>query len=74
MSQKERQRVSVISTCVKGDMTCAAAALLSLSLRHIKRLKQRLRQGGEAALAHANRGRPRRLPLPVRREVLRPRP
>lgn len=74
LSQKELQRVSVISACVKGDMACArAASLLSLSVRHVKRLKKRLREQGEAALAHANRGRPspRRLPEPVRRAVLR---
>ena len=59
LSQKELQRVSVLSACNKGDMACASAAeLLSLSVRHIKRLKKRLREGGEAALAHANRGRP----------------
>ena len=65
LSQKELQRVSVISACIKGDMACArAAGLLCLSVRQIKRLKQRLREDGEAALAHANRGRPshRRLP------------
>ena len=74
MSQKELQRVSVISSCVKGDMACARAAeLLSLSIRQVKRLKQRLREGGEAALAHANRGRPspRRLPNRVRRDIVR---
>src|SRR5260370_38698889 len=65
LSQKELQRVSVISACIKGDMACArAAALLCLSVRQIKRLKKRMREDGEAALAHANRGRPshRRLP------------
>jgi len=74
LSQKELQRVSVISTCIKGDLACASAAeLLSLSVRHIKRLKRRLREGGEAALAHANRGRPshRRLPERTRQAVLR---
>src|SRR5947207_504638 len=74
LSQKELQRVSVISSCVKGDMACARAAeLLSLSIRHVKRLKQRLREQGEAALAHANRGRPspRRLPSRVRQAVIR---
>ena len=54
LSQKELQRVAVISSCVKGDLTCArAASLLNLTPRHVKRLKSRLRQGGEAALAHA---------------------
>lgn len=74
LSQKELQRVSVISACVKGDMACARAAeLLSLSIRHVKRLKKRLREDGEAALAHANRGRPspHRLPAQEHRSILR---
>ncbi|HTB91887.1 MAG TPA: ISNCY family transposase [Candidatus Sulfotelmatobacter sp.] len=73
MSQKELQRVSVISACIKGDMACArAAGLLRLSVRQIKRLKKRMREDGEAALAHANRGRPshRRLPDAVRQRIL----
>jgi len=74
LSQKELQRVSVITACVKGAMACASAAeLLCLSVRQIKRLKRRLREDGEAALAHANRGRPspRRLPQRTRQAVLR---
>ena len=74
LSQKELQRVHVITSCVKGDMACARAAeLLSLSIRQVKRLKKRLREDGEAALAHANRGRPspRRLSPQVRRSILR---
>ncbi len=73
MSQKELQRVSVISACIKGDMACArAAVLLCLSVRQIKRLKKRMREDGEAALAHANRGRPspRRLPEAVRQRIV----
>src|SRR5450432_1998191 len=73
LSQKELQRVAVISSCVKGDLACArAASLLHLTPRHVKRLKSRLRQGGEAALAHASRGRPshRRLPDRVRDRIL----
>jgi transposase len=73
LSQKELQRVAVISSCVKGDLACArAASLLNLTPRHVKRLKSRLRQGGEAALAHASRGRPshRRLPDRVRDRIL----
>src|SRR5271170_6329754 len=69
LSQKELQRVAVITSCVKGDLACArAASLLHLTPRHVQRLKARLRQGGEAALAHASRGRPshRRLPDRVR--------
>jgi transposase len=73
LSQKELQRVSVISACIKGDMACArAAALLCLSVRQIKRLKKRMREAGEAALAHANRGRPsrRRLSAAVREQLV----
>jgi transposase len=73
LSQKELQRVSVISSCAKRDMACArAAALLSLSVRQVRRLKKRLQEQGEAALAHANRGRPspRRLPVRVRQAVV----
>ncbi len=73
LSQKELQRVAVISECVRGRLACARAAeLLQLSSRHVKRLKLRLRHGGEAAMAHASRGRPspRRTPEPVRRRVL----
>src|SRR5260370_20808746 len=65
LSQKELQRVSVINACIRGDMACArAAALLCLSVRQIKRLKKRMREDGEAALAHANRGPPSHRPLP----------
>ena len=74
LSQKELQRVSVISACIKGDMACASAAeLLCLSVRQIKRLKKRMREDGEAALAHANRGRPnpRRLPERTRQLAVR---
>src|SRR5258707_3320759 len=73
LSQKELQRVGVISACIKGDMACArAAALLCLSVRQIKRLKRLSREDVEAALAHANRGRPshRRLPDAVRRRIV----
>src|ERR1700731_4483345 len=73
LSQKELQRVSVISACIKGDMACArAAGLLALSVRKVKRWKKRMREDGEAALAHANRGRPshRRLPQAVRERIV----
>src|SRR5437867_12925677 len=73
LSQKELQRVAVISHCVKGDLVCARAAeLLDLSPRQVQRLKARYRQGGEAAMAHASRGRPspRRRPQPLRQGVL----
>lgn len=73
LSQKELQRVAVISSCVQGTLTCARAAeLLALTPRHVKRLKSRYRQGSAAALAHVSRGRPspRRLPEPLRQRIL----
>jgi len=73
LSQKELQRVAVISRCVKGELACArAAGLLCLSVRQIKRLKKRIREDREAALAHASRGRPshRRLPQTVRERIV----
>ena len=73
LSQKELQRVTAISQCVQGNLTCARAAeLLDLSPRHIKRLKSRYRQGSAAALAHVSRGRPshRRLPERTRNRTL----
>jgi transposase len=73
LTQRELQRMAVISDCVQGRRAVdRAAKLLGLSPRHIKRLKARYRQGGEAAMAHASRGRPspRRLPEPVRRHIL----
>jgi len=73
LSQKELQRVGVISACIKGDMACArAAGLLCLSVRQIKRLKKRMREDGEAALAHANRGRPSHPPPAGRRPPTHP--
>ena len=73
LSQKELQRVAVISSCVQGTLTCARAAeLLDLSPRQVKRLKSRYRQGSAAALAHVSRGRPspRRLSEPLRQRIL----
>src|SRR5487761_477011 len=67
LSQKELQRVTVISQCIQGNLACARAAeLLDLSPRHIKRLKARYRLGSAAALAHASRGRPSRRRVPDR--------
>ncbi len=74
LSQKELNRVAVISECVRGTTGVRrAAALLGLSPRQVKRLKRRFRSGGAAAMAHAGRGRasPRRLPEPVRQRILR---
>src|ERR1700680_418133 len=73
VSQKELQRVAVISASLKGEGVCVrAAGLLCLSVRQIKRLRKRMREGGEAALAHSSRGRRslRRLPARMRDRIL----
>ncbi len=73
VSQKELQRVAVISASLKGEVACVRAAeLLSLSVRQIKRLRKRMREDGEAAQAHPSRGRPipRRLPARMRDRIL----
>jgi Winged helix-turn helix len=73
VSQKELQRVAVIAACLKGEVACVRAAeLLCLSVRQIKRLRKRMREDGEAALAHASRGRPspRRLPARMQDRIL----
>lgn len=73
LSPRELQRVLVVRDCERGRLACARAAeLLGLSVRQVKRLKKRLREGGEAAMAHASRGRPspRRTPEPLRRRIL----
>jgi len=73
LSQKELQRVVVISQCVEGKLACARAAeLLEITPRHVQRLKARYRQGSAAALAHASRGRPspRRTPDRTRNQIL----
>jgi hypothetical protein len=67
--------VSVISSCAKEDIACArAAARLSLSVHRVKRLKKSLCEQGEAALAHANLGRPspRRRPSGCRQVIAAP--
>jgi len=74
LSTRELKRATVMNDCTQGRLTCVrAAALLGISLRHCKRLKRRYRQGGAAALAHVNRGRPspRRLAAPLRQRILR---
>ena len=57
----------------EGNLSCASAAkLIAVTPRHVKWLKARYRQRGEAALAHDSRGRPspRRIPALVRQRIL----
>src|SRR5258708_9831317 len=73
LSQKELQRVAVISRCVKGELACArAAGLLCLSVRQIKRLKKRMRGEGEAVVGdgECGEGSRRGLPQAVRERIV----
>jgi len=73
MSKREQHRVHVLTQVQHDRLRAAAAAqLLGLSLRHLRRLLARLRRQGLAALVHGNRGRPspRRLTKAVRSRVL----
>jgi hypothetical protein len=59
MSERDVQRIEVLSEVASGRRTiAAAAAVLVLTPRQVHRLLRRLRAGGGAALAHKARGRP----------------
>jgi hypothetical protein len=59
MSQRERDRLRVLHSVLEGQRTqVEAARLLRLTPRHVRRLLQRLQEGGDAALVHGLRGQP----------------
>ncbi|WP_442504561.1 ISNCY family transposase [Marinivivus vitaminiproducens] len=59
MSERELQRVQVLTEVVHGRRsTVSAAHVLALSVRHTRRLLCAYREGGSVALAHKARGRP----------------
>ena len=59
MSQRERDRLRVLHSVLEGKRTQGEAArLLRRSPRQVRRLLQRLQQGGDAALVHGLRGKP----------------
>ena len=73
LTQKEQHRVHVLTQVQHGTLAASAAAtLLALSVRQVRRLLAGLCHRGLAALAHGNRGRasPRRLPEAVRIQVV----
>lgn len=58
MNKKEQRRLMVLNKMERREIcTAEAAQLLSLSIRHVKRLRAGYYQGGAKALAHGNRGR-----------------
>jgi len=58
LNRKEQKRLMVLNQVGMGGMRgMESAQLLSLSLRHVRRLLAAYRKEGAAALAHGNRGR-----------------
>jgi transposase len=59
MSERDLQRIEVLSKVVERHMTIVAAAhVLALSPRQVRRLLERLQTDGAAAIRHKARGRP----------------
>src|SRR5437762_1183126 len=59
LSVKELRRLVVIRQAMESRVTQRrAAALLGLTVRHVRRLMQRVRAEGDPGLAHRSRGRP----------------
>ena len=73
MSQRERDRLKVLHGVEQGQYSQAKAAeLLSLTVRQVRRLQQRLDERGDAGLVHRLRGKPsnRRHDPKLRKRVL----
>lgn len=59
MSTKEIKRFDIIQRLINKELNGSEAAeLLNLSVRHIKRLKVKVKKNGAAGLIHARRGKP----------------
>lgn len=73
MSSKERKRLVVIAEVKEGKLTLAAAAeVLELSYRQMKRVWKRVEAQGDAGLVHRSRGRPgsRAMPEAKRTQII----
>jgi transposase len=74
LTQEEQRRAVVLTAIGDGRVTAAeGTSLLSLSLRHCRRLLARVRRDGPAGLAHGNRGRrpPNRVPARLEQRIVR---
>ncbi|TCU15418.1 ISNCY family transposase [Rhizobium sullae] len=59
MSERDLQRIEVLSKVIDGRMTLVSAAhVLALSPRQVRRLLERIRTGGAASIRHKAIGRP----------------
>ncbi len=57
MNQGQEQRIVVLHEVAQEQRTAAAAGLLGLSVRQVRRLVKRYRRVGAQAVEHGNRGR-----------------
>ena len=65
MSDKEAEKAFIMDRVVKGEMSAAEGArLLSVSKRHVFRLKAGIKAKGIASLVHGNRQRKVRMRSP----------
>ena len=59
MSERDLQRIEILSKVVDGRMTMVSAShVLDLSTRQVRRLLERMRTGGAASIRHKAIGRP----------------
>ncbi len=71
MSMKELRRVSVLRQTMEQTLTqVQAGTLLGLTPRHIRRLIERVAQGGDQGLAHRGRGKPSNRRIPDKRKTM----
>lgn len=67
MSQKEIKRYDIIKKLINKELKSSdAAELLTLSARHIRRLKKKAKEKGAEGLTHGNRGRTSNRKMPDR--------
>lgn len=73
MTNREIDRHAIVKKLLDKEINgTAAAELLKLSVRHVKRLKAKVKEFGARALIHASRGRPsnRRMPDKEREAIV----
>jgi transposase len=70
MDHKEARRMAVIGQTLEGKFNNQQAAqLLGLSIRQVKRLKNKAKLEGLAAVLHGNRGKPPHNALPAAKQT-----
>jgi len=74
MSQREIKRYGIIKKLLDGEFNGSeAAVVLKLTIRHIRRLKSKVRRDGAKGLVHGSRGRAgnRRIPDQIRNRIIK---